>query len=270
MCAEYNGIQVFLYPSTLFYWISSSSILWSLTSLLSLRIHYLPLTFFGVLFIYVGFMVLKIYTCLFRGPHKAYPQRMSEFYDSVIQLHLVLFVTIMTLMAYYVLSRFLSYFYAIEIPLKQGVMLLFRAFTTILILYYYLKSMWLKPLRDRNYSRNRAEFMTSGWAYKHPWAALKYTTMMIIVVLAAVRLYVIFIAYFVAPMLSGLTSVLGLKLNIELIPVSGIWSVLYNLFMLAAAFMLSNLFFYPIIMLGPQINNKLHPMKIKQVQNAQN
>jgi hypothetical protein len=270
MCSEYNGIQVFLYPMTIFYLISTNSILSAFTSLLSLRIYYLPLSFFGVLFIYVGFMVLKIYTCLFRGPHKEYPLLMDEFYESVINLHLVLFITLMILMVYFVLTKFLAYFYAIELPLKQVIMFLFRAFTTLLILYFYLRSMWLSPLRKRGYGKRRSKFIVTGWVYKHPWEAVKYTVMMIVVVISAVRLYVLVIAYFLSPLISGLSSLLGWHLSLDLITVSGIGSVLYNLFMLAAAFALSNLLFYPIISLGQTLNNKMHPMKIKQVHYAKN
>ncbi len=265
MCAEFNGIQVFLYPMTLLYWISSASILLPFTSLLSMSIHYLPLTFFGVLLIYVCFMVLKIYTCVFPGPHSHHPKLLDEFYELVIQLHLVLFVTIIVLMVYYILSRFLGYFYRIDLPLKQGVMFFFRAFTVLLILYYYLKSMWLKPLRARRYSQKRSLLLTIGWINRNPWAAVKYTVMMSVVVFAAVKLYLIAIAYFITPVLSGIRHLLGLKLDIELIPISGIFSVLANLFMLAAAFMLSNLLFYPIIVLSQKLNNSMHPMKIKQV-----
>ncbi|MCB5254191.1 MAG: hypothetical protein RBR69_02630 [Candidatus Cloacimonadaceae bacterium] len=269
MCSEYNGIQVFLYPMTLIYWISTTSILVPLTTLLSVRMHYLPLTFFGVFLVYVCFMVLKIYTCIFPGPHKLYPKLMDEFYDLVVQLHLVLFVTIIIIMVYYVLSRFLGYFYSIDLALKKGVLFFFRAFTVLLILYYYLKSMWLKPLRERNYSQKKSTLLVTGWISRNVWAAVKYTGMMSMVVFAAVKLYLIIIAYFLTPALSGLKEFLGLKLEIELIPIDGISSILYNLFMLAAAFMLSNLLFYPIIVLSQKLNNSMHPMKIKQVPYAQ-
>jgi hypothetical protein len=270
MCSEYNGIQVFLYPTTLLYWISSTSILLPFTTLLSVRMHYLPLTFFGVLLIYVCFMVLKIYTCIFPGPHKHYPKLMDEFYNMVIQLHLVLFVTVLVLMVYYILSRFLGYFYRIDLPLKKAVMFFFRAYTVLLILYYYLKSMWLQPLRERKYSQKRSTLLVTGWISKNIWAAVKYTGMMAIVVFAAVKLYLIVISYFISPVMEGIRHLLGLKLDIELIPISGIGSVLYNLFMLAAAFMLSNLLFYPIVMLSHKLNKSMHPMKIKQVPDGQN
>ncbi|MDD3103047.1 MAG: hypothetical protein PHY24_02410, partial [Candidatus Cloacimonetes bacterium] len=138
-----------------------------------------------------------------------------------------------------------------------------------LILYYYLKSMWLKPLRERNYSQKKSTLLVTGWISRNVWAAVKYTGMMSMVVFAAVKLYLIIIAYFLTPALSGLKEFLGLKLEIELIPIDGISSILYNLFMLAAAFMLSNLLFYPIIVLSQKLNNSMHPMKIKQVPYAQ-
>ena len=144
-------------------------------------------------------------------------------------------------------------------------MLFFRAFTVLLILYYYFKSMWLGPLRARKYSQKRSTLLAIGWANKNPWAALKYSVMLFVVVFAAVKLYRVVIAYLITPVLSGLRHLLGLKLDIELIPISGIGSVLANIFMLAAAFMLSNLLFYPIIVLSQKLNNSMHPMKIKQV-----
>lgn len=268
MAAEFNGIQVFLNPTTLFYWLSSTSILWAFTSLMSFRIHLLPLTFFGILLIYVGFMVLKIYTALFPGPHKEYPRFISEFYDSVIHLHLVLFVTIIVLMAFYVLTKFLQYFYAIELPFRQGVMFLFRAYTILLIMYYYLRGQWLRPLRLRGYSKKRSELICYGWIWAHPWQALKFSALNIILILAMVRAYVFVILYILSPLLVFTSMSLGIKLNIELLPVRGIGSIGYNVFMLSAAFMLSNLFFYPFVLLVQRLTNPLHPMKIKQVQSA--
>ena len=270
MVSEFNGVQVFMYPITIFYWLSSTSILWAFTGLMSFRIHLLPLSFFGILLIYVLFMILKIYTGLFPGPHKYYPRFMEEFYDSVIKLHVVLFITIIILMVFYVFTKFLAYFYAIDMPFKQGVMYLFRAYTIILILFFYVRAQWLRPLRMRRYSKKRSELLCMAWIYQHPWAAIKYTVTLLIAVYAAVKIYAFLILYLLSPLLSYLSAVLGLKLNIELIPVRGIYTVGYNVFMLSAAFMLSNLFFYPLIMLVQSVNNNLNPMKIKQGNHAEN
>ncbi len=173
-------------------------------------------------------------------------------------------------MVFYILTMFLSYFYAVKLPFKHGVMFIFRAYTTILILFYYLKTQWLKPLRGRSYSKHRSELLCYSWIHRHPWAALKYSAIVFVVVFASVKAYVLIIAYFISPILMYLSTLLGLKLNIELLPVQGIGSVFYNVFMLSAAFMLSNLFFYPLILLGQSINNRYHPMNIKQVNSAEN
>jgi hypothetical protein len=57
---DYNGIQVFIAPVTLVYWIDSNSLITSATSLISFRIHYLPLLAFFTILAFVVFMLVKI------------------------------------------------------------------------------------------------------------------------------------------------------------------------------------------------------------------
>jgi len=269
MCSNYNGIQVFMDSGSLFYWLSSTSLLWAFTSLFQLRIHYLPLVMYLIMFVYVGFMILKIYTSLFEGPHKLFPNRMNEFFDYIIKLHLYLFITLMVLMVFYVFTKFLSYFYAINLPLNRGIWITFRGFTIVLILAYYVRHMWLLPLRQRGYDVGRCECYCLAWIKRNPIAALKYSAILVVLIVLAVRMYQIVIYYILSPLLVYLTTLSGLKLNIELLPVSGVGSVFYNVFMLFAAFMLSNLLFYPIIHLAQMLVTPLHPMRLKQVTNAQ-
>jgi len=99
--------------------------------------------------------------------------------------------------------------------------------------------------------------------------ALKYSAILVVLIVLAVRMYQIVIYYILSPLLVYLTTLSGLKLNIELLPVSGVGSVFYNVFMLFAAFMLSNLLFYPIIHLAQMLVTPLHPMRLKEVTNAQ-
>jgi hypothetical protein len=268
MCSEYNGIQVFLYPGTIFYWLSGSDLLESFSSLMTMRIHYLPLVFFTVLFAYVAFMVLKLYCTFFEGPHRLFPKRLSDFWDHVINLHLYLFVTLIVLMAFYVLSKFLSYYYGINLPLRQGVWFFFRAFTVFLILFYFLRSMWISPFQKRDFSLRRSERHCLAWMLRHPWIALRYNVLMLVLVLAAIRLYLILIVVIISPALSFLSTLSGQQLFIELIPVISMGSIFFNVFMLFAAFMLSNLFFYPIIKLGQRLLLTMHPISINQVNNA--
>lgn len=270
MFSDYNGIQIFLYPGTIFYWISSSSIILALSTLLSVRVHYLPLTFWGVLLIYVAFMMMKIYTMVFDGPHQMNRHLLSQYWDAVIRLHLRLFVTIIVVMIFFVFAEFMSYFYGIKIPLKQGIMLFFRLFTILLIIAYYIPSMWLKPYRQRNYSKHRSELLCFAWLKKNPLSGLKYSAMLFLIMLAAVRVYVLAVSFIYKPLLLAVYDLLGVNLQVELIPISHLGSVFYNLFMLAAAFMLSNLCFFPILLLAQYLANALHPIKLIKVTHAEN
>jgi hypothetical protein len=269
MCSHYNGIQVFLFPGTIFYWLSSANLVLSFSSLVNSRIHYLPLVFFMVLFAYVCFMVLKIYSCLFEGPHSLYPHKLEEFFDHIISLHLTLFVTVIVLMIFYVLSRFMAYFYGIQLPLNKGVWFTFRGFTVLLILLYYLRSMWLYPLHNTGYSVRRRERYCLAWILRHPFAALKYTMVMIVLLISAVRLYQLIIVVALSPALSYFAAFSGIELSIVLQPVTGIGSVFLNVFLLFAAFMLSNLMFYPFIYLGQMLVKAMHPIQFKQVKYAE-
>jgi len=269
MFSEYNGIQVFMYPGTIFYWLSSTGILVALSSLLSARIHYLPLTFWGVLLIYVAFIMIKIYTILFKGPHFASPHLISEYWDSVIRLHIRLFVVLIAVMVFFVFAEFMSYFYGIKIPLKHGIMIFFRLFTVILIIAYYIPAMWLKPYRERGYGRRRSEQYFFAWMKRNPLATVKYSGMLFLILLAAVRLYVLLIPYVYNPLIYAVNDFLIINLQLELAPINHLWSVFYDLFILSAAFMLSNLCFYPIMMLAQALANALHPIKPGKVNYAQ-
>lgn len=268
MFSDYNGIQVFLYPGTIFYWISNASIVLALSTLLSVRLHYLPLSFLGVLVIYISFIMMKIYTILFQGPHRENPHLVSEFWDAVIRLHTRFFVVLLAAMIFFVFTEFMSYFYGIKIPLKHGIMLFFRLFTILLIIAYYIPAMWLKPYRKRRYGKKRSELLCYAWIIKNPLQAVKYSGMLFLVMLAAVRVYVIVIAYAYDPLLYALNDFLGVNLHVELLPITKLWTVVYNLFMLAVAFMLSNLCFFPIIKLAQLLADALHPIKLGQVSHA--
>lgn len=254
-----------MYPTTIFYWLSSSSIIWALTSLISTKVYYLPLTFWGVLFAYVGFVIMKIYTIMYDKPHKYYPHYLSDFIDEIIQLHVWLFITIMVLMVFFVLSEFLAYFYGIRWPLKHAVMLVFRLFTIFLIIAYYIPSMWLKPYRKRHYGTSRAQTLCWGWILRNPWISARYTLFLLVIMFSAVKLYQLEVVFLFNPLMLFITDVIGFNLQLELSPISNPGSVLYNLFMLSAAFLLSNLCFYPTIWLMQKMADGLHPIRVKQL-----
>lgn len=270
MFSDYNGIQVFIYPITIFYWISSSSIFLALSTLLSVKLHYLPITFWAVLLVYTLFIMLKIYTIYFRFSHKESPHLNKDFWDSVIRLHKRLFVVLLALMVLFVLTEFLRYFYGISLPMKQFVVYAFRLFTIIIILYYYFSSMWLKPYRERNYGSRRSEKLCYLWMLKNPLGAIKYTGLLFLMIFAAVRLYVLVITYIYKPFLLGFGELFGLSLHLEMVSVASVGHMFYNVFILAAAFILSNLGFFPILYLMQILAKRLHPIRLQQVSHVQN
>lgn len=260
MFSDYNGVQIFLYPTLLFFWLSHEAAVASFSTLLSLRLHYLPLVFYSVLLIYVCFMALKVYTVVFDAPRSRYEERMNEFKDLIIKLHLLLFYTVIVLMVFYVLTRFLGYFYGIELPLKQGVMYMFKMFTTSLILFFYIYTIWLKPFRDRDLSTRHCQNKCIIWIARNPFVALKFTVIMLLVITISVQLYLLSMNYLIHPLQKLLANATGVKLSIILLPMKSVGSLIINILMLAAAFLLSNLLFYPFILLGNKAIMTLHPI----------
>ncbi|MCD8479244.1 MAG: hypothetical protein LRZ88_02785 [Candidatus Cloacimonetes bacterium] len=267
MFSDYNGIQVFLYPGTIFYWISNASIVLALSTLLSVRLHYLPLSFFGRLSdLYLLHNDEDIHH-LFRAT-SGKPAFGLRVLGCCYPLAHQILCGAVGRDDFFVFTEFMSYFYGIKIPLKHGIMLFFRLFTILLIIAYYIPAMWLKPYRKRRYGKKRSELLCYAWIIKNPLQAVKYSGMLFLVMLAAVRAYVIVIAYAYDPLLYALNDFLGVNLHVELLPITKLWTVVYNLFMLAVAFMLSNLCFFPIIKLAQLLADALHPIKLGQVSHA--
>lgn len=263
MFAHYNGVQIFIYPISIFYWLGKESIVMALSNLLTERLHYLPLSFWGVLFIYILFIMMKTYTIYFQTPHQHNKHLVSDFWDSIINMHVRLFIVLIIVMVFFVLTSFMSYFYGIRLPLKQAIALFFRLFTILIIVYYYLAEMWLSPYRKRGYGDHRSETLCWGWLCKNPLAALQYTVFLVLIVLIAVKLYVIVISYVYDPLFLGLKQYLNFSIHLDLVPLKHTGTIFYNLFILAVAFMLSNLLFYPIIHFLQMLANHLHPIRLK-------
>lgn len=264
MFSGYSGVQIFLYPVLLFFWLSHESALASFSTLLMNRIHFLPLVFYFVLLMYVGFMVLKIYIGVFEGSMKQQKSRLEEFYNIVIKLHVYLFITLIVLMIFYVLTKFLSYFYGIELPLKQGVMYAFRLFTTSIILLFYVYTMWLKPFREQHYSTKHCQAKCYIWVMRNPFRAFMFTLIMLLSMVVMVKIYLLAVSYVFIPLMNSIFDVTDISLSIMLMPVNKISSVAVNVFLLTAAFLLSNLLFYPFMYVGDQLVLALHPIMKEQ------
>lgn len=263
MFSHYNGVQIFIYPISIFYWLGKESIVMALSNLLTHRLHYLPLSFWGVLLFFILFVMMKNYTIYFQTAHHHSKHLVSDFWDSIIKLHVMLFIVLIIVMVFFVLTSFMSYFYEIRLPLKQAIALFFRLFTILMIFFYYIAAMWLSPYRVRGYGDKRSQTLFWGWLSKNPGAALQYTIFLILLVFIAVRLYLLMISYFYDPLFVWLKHYLNFSIHLDLVPLTNIGSIFYNLFMLAVAFMLSNLLFYPIIHFFQVVAKRLHPIKLK-------
>ncbi|MDY0151601.1 MAG: hypothetical protein RBS43_04955 [Candidatus Cloacimonas sp.] len=258
---EFNGIQVFLAPIALFYWIQSSTILSAATSLLSFRIHYFPLLAFLIVFSYTMFMSLKLN--LFHQGAKA------EFWETIIELHVSVMALILIALIVYAISGFVAYFYGITGTLKTTMYLLFKLYTALLIAYHYLLNVWLKPYYLRSYGRNRAYRALHSWVRINKLAFVRYSAFILVVVYAAVRLYLLLINYAIIPVMEGISAYTGLDLRLKLLPFMHVDDIFVNVGVLLLAFVLSNLLFYPLIYWIKQFIQMFNPIQLKAAQTKQ-
>ncbi|PKN73001.1 MAG: hypothetical protein CVU50_04390 [Candidatus Cloacimonetes bacterium HGW-Cloacimonetes-3] len=251
----YNGVQIFLAPLTLLYLLQSNSMLSSITSLFSFRIHYFPLLIFLVTLIFVLFMLVKI--------RMLYPGNMSEYIDKIVDLNISILAVVLIALIYYAISAFLGYFYGIKGILKPGLALLFKLFTTSLVLYHYSLFVWTKPLFKRGYKSTRASKALKAWGRSNKLLFAKYSLLIIVIVIASVRIYQFAMSYLLFPLLDGINQHWGVEMRFYLLPFNGISDVFINTLILSFAFLVANLFFYPIAFTINRILIKLNPLKTK-------
>jgi len=236
---DYNGIQVFIAPVTLIYWIDSNSLISSATSLISFRIHYLPLLAYLTILAFVIFMLIKmklLYHC-----------SSSEFIDLTIQLNVSVMALILIALIIYALSNFLAYFYGIKGTVQSGLYLLFKLYTAILILYHYLFNVVLAPFYRKRYSHLYALKNFFIWARNNKFLLFRYVLVIVMVVFFAVRIYQIVLQFLIMPAINGIGNFTGLNFRFKLYPFVRISDVFTNFLSILGAFMISNLFFFPII-----------------------
>jgi len=250
---DYNGIQVFVAPITLIYWIDSSSLLSSATSLISFRMHYLPLLAFLILFVFSIFMLLKIkllYNC-----------DNSEYLDMVIQFNVSVMALVLIALIIYAVSSFLAYFYGIKGTIKSGLLLLFKLYTVFLILYHYIFNVVLTPYYQRQYGYSRALKAFLSWARNHKFLLFRYILLILLVIFFAVRFYELILRFILMPLISVIGNYTGFTIKFKLYPFVMIKDIFVNVIMLTGAFVVSNLFFFPVIQLLKYLVNRFIPFK---------
>jgi len=236
---DYNGMQIFVAPITLLYWIDSGSLLSSATSLLSFRMHYLPLLAFLIIFVFSFFMLIKIkllYNCT-----------NNEYLDLAIQFNVSVMALVLIGLVIYAVSTFLTYFYGIRGTVKSGLVLLFKLYTVLLILYHYLWKVVLTPFYLRQYGHPRAIKAFFSWARKNKLMLLRYILITVLLVYFSIRLYQIILRFVLVPCITNIGNSTGIFLFFKLYPFVSIGDIFINVLVLAGAFLVSNLFFFPII-----------------------
>gem|GEM_PF-533937 len=251
---KYLGAQVFIAPITLFYLIKSDSLLAAGTSLISLNIHLFPLLVFLIMAWYVIFMIIKL-KLLIKGSG-------SDYLDSIIQLNVSLLALVLIALIIYALATFMAYFYGIRETMKHAMYFLFKFYTALMIIYQYLYNDFLKPLSKPHYSRIRTERIFLAWARNRKMLLLRYTLLMFLVILAATRLYQLIIQYALIPFLEGVKTYAGMDIRITLSSFIGIGDVLYNVLLCILAFLISNLLFYPLVLVIEYLIHKYLPFEM--------
>lgn len=253
LCGDFNGIQVFWSPGTLLYILSSTGVLAALSSALSFRMHYMPLFIFLIVLAYVVFVAAKLK--LF------YANLPGAWLDEFIGLNISVLGLFLISLIIYAVSAFMLYFYGIDGTLKPVLLLLFKSYTAIIILYHYLLSLWMNPFYGRNYGRIRARKAFLAWLRKHVYIAVRYTILVMIMVLAAIKLYQIVISLVLMPFIEGLASSTGLNLQLNLQAFYSMNDIVINLGILILALLISNTVFYPLVYSVNKLAQWLLPIK---------
>ncbi len=248
---KYLGVQVFIAPVTLFYLLQSSSVLEAGTSLFGFHIHYFPLLAFSIMLCFMLFMLVKL-RLIYRYPFKAYLDMFIELNVSVLGLVLIALIV-------YAVSSFLAYFYGIRGTGKSAFYLLFKFYTTALVIYHYLLSVLLEPYSQRRYGRHRGMKAFLAWARLNKSFLIRYVVLMVLLIIASTRLYQIAIEYALSPLISWLYELTGINLRFRLFPFFGIGDIFRNVFICLLAFICSNLIFYPIVYVLDRLINTYIP-----------
>ncbi len=252
---DFNGVQVFLYPMTLFWCIDSNSFLYSVTGLLTTYRHFFPLSLFLLLFLYIVFLVIKNYSSIIGDEKPVSSAGKRSFNMMVIDLHKILLVALAIIGLVYILAAFFKYYYDIRIPLKMIYPYIFRGFSIFLILYYLLKNIWTKPFREAGLTMERAFIRTRREYREHPEPYAMHAIVVGLMVVLGAFVYNLLILNLIYPLISAT----GISPNLYLTPPSSIPALLYDIFILGVAFMISNLLFSPMVMLISHFIKPLHP-----------
>ncbi len=256
---EWNGIQIFLIPMTIFYLLDGLSVAHWISGLLTHRIHYLPLTIFLFLLLYVIFVILKRISFDFELNASIRGKR--TILNFVIELHKQLIILVFMLVMVFMLSAFLKYFYNIHIHIRYIFLYITQVFCVMMIVYHYIMNMWLKYYLKAGYSRKRAWACLLIFMRKDLGIFIRYSISLVLIMILSVYLYRALILLIIAPGLDLITGTTGLKLQFHVSQYIAGSVVLGNVWVLFVAFLTSNLLFSPIVKILHNLIQSYHPLK---------
>lgn len=252
---DFNGVQVFLYPMTLFWWMDSYDFFYAMTGLFTTHRHLFPLLIFMLLLLYVIFLIIKNSSSILSDQRKNTETEKRSFYAMVIDLHKILLIALLVIGLIYVLAAFLKYYYRIQMPLKTIYPYVLRGFSIFLILYYTLKNSWTKPYRELGLSMERAYVKVRKNFVQYPELYGTHAIALFLMIMLGSFIYNLMVLNLFYPIVAAI----GFSPDLFLTTPVSIAALLYDIFVLGVAFMLSNLFFSPIVLLISHYSNRFHP-----------
>ncbi len=251
----FNGIQVFIFPVLLLYWLDALELLHVVSEILTFKMHYLPLCIFLFLAVYVLFIIAKYYVS---APHTK-----AEFKLFIIELHKYLLTCLFCFAILFLLAIFLKYFYGILISEKAIASWTARGLGIFAILISHLSHSWTEPWQKLGHSFPNALARVRIFARHHPYRFHTFNLLHIFLILLFCRAYINWQDYIYYPIFHAL----GLDFKLNLISVSSTIALSINVILVTFAALCSSFFFIPLVWLATQITRFLHPIKPRKYDN---
>lgn len=254
---SFNGIQAFLFPGLLLYWLDSDRLVTVVSDLLALNIHYFPLCVFLLLGSYVAFILLKN-RALNSGLTGSAKLDTGAF---IVDLHKKLLIVLISFALLFILSGFFKYFYGIRIPVRTIASWTARVLGIGIILYYYLLHVWLAPWLKRGHSQHSSAERSFVYARLHPWRFVGFTLFQVIMIFVLARVYVNVLEYVYHPLFMVLGSATGIRIELKLWSLTSNLALFLDVFLAIVALMISNIFFIPLVWVAELSSRIMHPIR---------
>ncbi len=268
-CGEWNGLQIFLIPTTLFYLLDGFSVARWVSEILTMQVQFFPLVLFVAALFVVLFAIGKQYTFYIK-PELAISSKVRKelMYEFVFGIHKIILIVLMAFMIGYVLSSFLRYFYNVKMVTRNTYAVVVHILCVFMVFYQYTMNLWLSHFLKRGYHPDRAMTYLEVYMKRNKIAFIRYTLTMVIVMSFSVYLYRILITQLVAPIIELLFVTTNISLKFSVIPVTSSFGHISNVCVILVAFIVANLLFAPIMNLLNALMKRLHPLETVDMRRA--